>query len=749
MQENSFCKKKQKQKLKEKQMQKNKFSNLFSDVMHAHIHGVVAVALLAYAAVTTLVLISVMSQENTLADMRQSIVAEQDEAFLSYNSADAAPASDFTFNGFDPSNTKSPTGGFTKEIYAGKYLVLYGSFMKSGNTVLISGKPVNLSPTITGQYESKTQINVKLADTYSNLGGLYQTTINVNGAEKTLIIYPKGAIDGDFRITDFSPAGDTLPVGTTTLPVYLTLNQAGNCRIIDQNGKSANMTLTNGQFVFRIAGLVAGTKYNYGYSCVSTNLKDRTHVVSFASNFSVPASQVSLAPTIKIEPTGANAPTAVAGSIYPDNSKPEQKPYKAIYDADGPNGPKIPEDVTKKAQWGVHDSKIAAIPLAADGKTQVKGYVAALAPGRTGITAFYNGVGDTSAIIVTAKPVKVYPTLTITPTSAQNSNPNSYIVTRSVFSGFTAMYDADGTGPAKPVDVTKDAAWSVVDSSIAQLLKTNPVSNTTKAVKGIKAGKTSVVAIYNSIKDVSNIVVIQNPDAGVEGNWDDNGVVPAIKPGVQTTVLPFRIYAKPNQALTFKSITFVMKQFPDYLASKEGDFTGFNLKQIGGDTANLFTSFKDSSINIGFNSNQVIPAGGYRDYEFSLNPAANLVNGQYYIFSLGGIFLDAKLDVASGDFMNRVFIGQNLITGISGRILQSNGQPASAILTSNGVSAVTEPTTGKYILERVPATGEIQNNSTTIKVDVQLIGTNIKTYFYAGAGLNNITPVGDVTMPAK
>lgn len=106
-------------------------------------------------------------------------------------------------------------------------------------------------------------------------------------------------------------------------------------------------------------------------------------------------------PNITIDPTSNNSPSVTVGSEF--------KQYTAWYDADG-EGPVAKVNVTTLADWGIHDSTIAQVT----GKGSVKG----LKAGRTGVTAFYKGVGDTSAINVTSAPIANPSISVLTPTAS-------------------------------------------------------------------------------------------------------------------------------------------------------------------------------------------------------------------------------------------------------------------------------------------------------------------------------------------
>jgi|GEM_PF-6867500 len=89
---------------------------------------------------------------------------------------------------------------------------------------------------------------------------------------------------------------------------------------------------------------------------------------------------------------------------------------------------------------------------------------------------------------------------------------------------------------------------------------------------------------------------------------------------------------------------------------------------------------------------------------------------------------------------------------ISGKIVQSNGSPANAKVSAGGKDATTS-SDGSYSVTGIPTNGpgvslSSDGKTASVTINVEIIGTNIKSTWYGGASTSGNTNFGTFTMPA-
>jgi LysM repeat protein len=165
--------------------------------------------------------------------------------------------------GFDPA-----TGKYTDTVTPGKYLVLYGNFADSGNTVKINNQ------TVAADYQSATQINVPLPSTLTGTTGRVtvthsgwtdaSTTFNIGTQQRPPVVTApvisglQGFDPATGKYTDtitsnkyvvlygsFAASGNTVKInGQTVTPDYQSATQL-NVPLGTLTGSSITITVTN------------------------------------------------------------------------------------------------------------------------------------------------------------------------------------------------------------------------------------------------------------------------------------------------------------------------------------------------------------------------------------------------------------------------------------------------------------------------------------------------------------------------
>ncbi|MBW5449320.1 hypothetical protein GE107_25160, partial [Cohnella sp. CFH 77786] len=113
------------------------------------------------------------------------------------------------------------------------------------------------------------------------------------------------------------------------------------------------------------------------------------------------------------------------------------------------------------------------------------------AAGTTGVTATWNGMTGNASLTVKALPVKITK-LEVTP-----KEPTIFV--GEIQEYVAIAYYSDSTKK----DVTKDASWTISDSSIASIAKGK--------AKGLSAGKTGVKAEFEGLNDTAKLTVQDMP----------------------------------------------------------------------------------------------------------------------------------------------------------------------------------------------------------------------------------------------
>ena len=195
--------------------------------------------------------------------------------------------------GYDP-----VTGSYTNNlITAGKYLILYGNFAASGNTVQINGQ--NLTP----DAQTTNQINVPLSGI--NLSGLSSITVTVSNA---------GGASQSLNVQVSTPAPTVKQI---------IVSGALSDGTVDQN-YSANFTASNGNGNYnwsaqglpadldinQTTGTISGTWTAAGYFNVTVTASDGVNTAA-SQNFSLQINApAAVAPTI----SGVQGYDATTGS---------------------------------------------------------------------------------------------------------------------------------------------------------------------------------------------------------------------------------------------------------------------------------------------------------------------------------------------------------------------------------------------------------------------------------------------------
>ncbi len=159
--------------------------------------------------------------------------------------------------GYDPS-----TGSYTNSIVtAGKYLILYGNFTASGNTVSINGQ--NVSP----DAQTTNQINVPLSSV--NLAGLSSINVTVSNS---------GGTSQSLNLQVSTPAPTVKQIAVAGLLSSGTVNEAYSESLTASNGNGnyawSAQGLPNGLSINSSTGLVSGIPTESGNFNVSVTASD-------------------------------------------------------------------------------------------------------------------------------------------------------------------------------------------------------------------------------------------------------------------------------------------------------------------------------------------------------------------------------------------------------------------------------------------------------------------------------------------
>lgn len=270
-----------------------------------------------------------------------------------------------------------------------------------------------------------------------------------------------------------SPSSQTIEVGQTAVyDAVFDADGAGTASSPVDVTASAVWSSSNPNVAYRSGnGVFIGT--NEGSVTVTATYQGLSGT---AALIVIPGPVLPPTPTLSVNPPGQTIQVGDAAS------------YSATYDADGSGTAYSPIVVTIPSFWSSNDPATA----------QVTGFgtFTGMDVGTTTITATYLGLTDSAQLVVTAGQVVPTPTLTVTPVQ------QSVDVGDSV--GYTAEYDADGTGPGAAIDVTATASWASLDPTVGR-------SDGGGDFTGMRAGSVPINATYLGLTRSAMLTVVGAP----------------------------------------------------------------------------------------------------------------------------------------------------------------------------------------------------------------------------------------------